>query len=208
MSEIIQLSIEHIYMVMLSVFIATIIGIPIAIFIYKKDFFVNPIISFVSLLQSIPSLAIFAILVPVIGIGIKLALIALVIYAILPIFINTIQGFKSINPEYYEIIDVLKISKKKAFFKVELPLALPIIISGIRLTTIYSISIATIATLVGAGGLGDLIYLGLQQQNIIITIKGVIPLILMTVVVNFIFHKIELKVLPADQKWIRKLDIR
>ncbi len=195
-------------MVMLSVFIATIIGIPIAIFIYKKDFFVNPIISFVSLLQSIPSLAIFAILVPVIGIGIKLALIALVIYAILPIFINTIQGFKSINPEYYEIIDVLKISKKKAFFKVELPLALPIIISGIRLTTIYSISIATIATLVGAGGLGDLIYLGLQQQNIMITIKGVIPLILMTVVVNFIFHKIELKVLPADQKWIRKLDIR
>ncbi len=208
MSEIIQLSIEHIYMVMLSVFVATIIGIPIAIIIYKKNFFVNPIISFVSLLQSIPSLAIFAILVPVIGIGIKLALIALVIYAILPIFINTIQGFESINPEYYEIIDVLKISKKKAFFKVELPLALPIIISGIRLTTIYSISIATIATLVGAGGLGDLIYLGLQQQNILITIKGVIPLILMTIVVNFIFHKIELKVLPADQKWIRKLDIR
>ncbi len=208
MNDIIQLSIEHIYMVMLSVFIATIIGIPIAIFIYKKNFFVDPIISFVSLLQSIPSLAIFAILVPVIGIGMKLALIALVIYAILPIFVNTIQGFKSINPEYYEIIDVLNISKKKAFFKVELPLALPIIISGIRLTTIYSISIATIATLVGAGGLGDLIYLGLQQQNILITIQGVIPLIIMTIVVNFIFHKIELKVLPADQKWIRKLDIR
>ncbi len=208
MSEIIQLSIEHLYMVMLSVFIATIIGIPIAILIYKKNFFVDSIISFVSLLQSIPSLAIFAILVPVIGIGVKLALIALVIYAILPIFINTIQGFKSINPEYYEIINVLKISKKKAFFKIELPLALPIIISGIRLTTIYSISIATIATLVGAGGLGDLIYLGLQQQNILITIKGVIPLLIMTVLVNYIFHKIELRVLPADQKWIRKLDIR
>ncbi len=208
MSEIIQLSIEHLYMVMLSVFIATIIGIPIAILIYKKNFFVDSIISFVSLLQSIPSLAIFAILVPVIGIGVKLALIALVIYAILPIFINTIQGFKSINPEYYEIIDVLKISKKKAFFKVELPLALPIIISGIRLTTIYSISIATIATLVGAGGLGDLIYLGLQQQNILITIKGVIPLLIMTILVNYIFHKIEIKVLPADQKWMRKLDIR
>ncbi len=208
MSEIIQLSVEHLYMVMLSVFIATIIGIPIAILIYKKNFFVDSIISFVSLLQSIPSLAIFAILVPVIGIGVKLALIALVIYAILPIFINTIQGFKSINPEYYEIINVLKISKKKAFFKIELPLALPIIISGIRLTTIYSISIATIATLVGAGGLGDLIYLGLQQQNILITIKGVIPLLIMTVLVNYIFHKIELRVLPADQKWIRKLDIR
>ncbi len=208
MSEIIQLSVEHLYMVMLSVFIATIIGIPIAILIYKKNFFVDSIISFVSLLQSIPSLAIFAILVPVIGIGVKLALIALVIYAILPIFINTIQGFKSINPEYYEIIDVLKISKKKAFFKVELPLALPIIISGIRLTTIYSISIATIATLVGAGGLGDLIYLGLQQQNILITIKGVIPLLIMTILVNYIFHKIEIKVLPADQKWMRKLDIR
>ncbi len=208
MSEIITLSIEHVYMVMLSVFIATIIGVPTAIIIYKKNFFVDTIISIVSLLQSIPSLAIFAILVPVVGIGIKLALIALVIYAILPIFINTITGFKSINPEYYEIIKVLNISKKQAFFKVELPLVLPIIISGIRLTTIYSISIATIATLVGAGGLGDLIYLGLQQQNILITIKGVIPLILMTIIVNFIFNKIELKVLPADQKWIRKLDIR
>ncbi len=208
MNQIITLSIEHIYMVMLSVFIATVIGIPTAIIIYKKNFFVDTIISIVSLLQSIPSLAIFAILVPVIGIGLKLALIALVIYAILPIFINTISGFKSINPEYYEIIKVLNLSKKQAFFKVELPLVLPIIISGIRLTTIYSISIATIATLVGAGGLGDLIYLGLQQQNILVTIKGVIPLILMTICVNFIFNKIELKILPADQKWIRKLDIR
>lgn len=208
MIEILNLSLEHIYMVMLSVFIAIIIAIPLATVIYKKNFFVNPIINIVSLLQSIPSLAIFALLVPLIGIGIKLALVALVIYSVLPIFINTIEAYKNINPQYYEIIDVLNISKKEVFFKIEIPLALPIIMSGIRLTSIYSISIATIATLVGAGGLGDLIYLGLQQQNILITIKGVVPLLIMTVATNIIFSKIERRILPKDQKWIRGMDIR
>lgn len=200
MNQIISLSIEHLYIVFSSVLIAIIIALPSAIIIYKKNFFIEVILSFVSLLQSLPTLAVFAILVPYVGIGSKLAIVTLVLYAILPIFINTIQGFKAINPENYELIRTLNIDKKTAFFKIELPLAMSMIISGIRLTTVYTISIATMATLVGAGGLGDLIYLGLQQLDIAITIQGLIPLLIMTIIANVAFSKLEEKVMTADQK--------
>lgn len=200
MNQIISLSIEHLYIVFSSVLIAIIIALPSAIIIYKKNFFIEVILSVVSLLQSLPTLAVFAILVPYVGIGSKLAIVTLVLYAILPIFINTIQGFKAINPENYELIRTLNIDKKTAFFKIELPLAMSMIISGIRLTTVYTISIATMATLVGAGGLGDLIYLGLQQLDIAITIQGLIPLLIMTIIANVVFSKLEEKVMTADQK--------
>ncbi len=208
MNEIINLCIEHLFIVLSSVLIAIAIALPSAIIIYKKDFYIETILSVVSLLQSLPTLAVFAILVPYIGIGTPLAIITLVIYAVLPIFINTIQGFKSIAPRNYELIKTLNINKREAFLKIELPIALPMIISGIRLTTIYTISIATMATLVGAGGLGDLIYLGLQQLNILITIQGLIPLLLMTVIANIIFSKIEHRVMPADQKFQKGIKIR
>lgn len=208
MSEIINLSIEHLYIVGAAVLIAIIIALPCAIIIYKKDFYVETILNVVSLLQSLPTLALFAILVPYVGIGTPLAIITLVIYAILPIFINTIQGFKSIDPRNYELIKTLNINKTTAFYQIELPLAMPLIISGIRLTTIYTISIATMATLVGAGGLGDLIYLGLQQLNIMITIKGLIPLLCMTIIANLGFSKLEEKIMTADQKNAKGIKIR
>ncbi len=208
MNDLIQLVLEHILMVNIAVILAIITAVPLAIVIYKKDFHVNFFINVVSLFQAFPALGLFAILVPFVGIGLKLAIIALYLYAIMPIFINTIHALKSISPKYREIINVLDLSKKDEFLKVELPLILPTIISGIRLTTIYAISMATVATLIGAGGLGDLIYLGLQQLNIKITLLGIIPLLILTVITNYCFNIIELKLLPADQKNKRGLKYR
>lgn len=197
-SELLFLIYQHIFMVTISVFFATITAVPLAIFVYKKNFAVKTIMNLVSLLQSFPALGFFALLVPIIGIGMKTVIFVLYLYAIMPIFISTIQGFKSINPDYYIITKSLNLTKKDILFKIEIPNALPQIISGIRLTVIYSIAFATIGTLVGAGGLGDLIYLGLQQISISITLTGLIPLFILTIIVNNLLNILERKTLPAD----------
>lgn len=198
--DFLMLILEHVFMTLSSVFLAIIVAVPLAVIIYKKNFHVNFIVNLVSILQSFPTLGVFAIIVPFLGIGRSVAIFTMFLYAILPIFINTIQGFKSINPEYYTIINSLNISKKDIFFKIEMPLIIPSIIGGIRITTTYTLSLVTIATLIGAGGLGNLIYLGLQQLNLSITILGIVPIILLTLIANYIFNYIEQKLLPADQR--------
>lgn len=196
--ELLNLIIEHIFIVLTSVFLAIIVAVPVAIIIYKRNFHIKTSLNIVSLMQAFPALGLFAIFVPVIGIGMKTVILALFLYALLPIFIGTIQGFKSINPQYYEIIDSLNISKRDVLFKIELPLVMPHIINGIRLTVIYTIALATIGSLVGAGGLGDLIYLGLQQLNIYITLVGIIPLMILTIIANTLLNRLEHYFQTAD----------
>lgn len=204
MMNIINLILQHMYMVIVSVTIASLIAIPIAIILYKKKRGMNTILYFISLMQSFPALGMFALLVPLIGIGMEPVIIALTLYALLPIFQSTIIALKAINPEYYDIIESLNISKKKVFWKIEYPLILPNVISGIKLATIYSISFATIGTLVGAGGLGDLIYLGLQTMNIKTTLSGIIPLLILTIVTSYAFNKIEKHFYTEDYKVLLK----
>ncbi len=194
------LIIEHITIVITTVLIASIVAIPLAIVVYKKDFHINIVVQVVTLLQAFPTLALFAILVPFIGIGKNTAILALSLYAIMPIFLNTINGFKTLNPEYKVISESLKLDKKTIFIKIELPYLLIGIISGLRQATIYTISLATIATLIGAGGLGDLIYLGMQQLNIKLTLAGLIPLIIMAITANMFFNHLENYFMPEDLK--------
>ncbi len=200
MNDVLILTMQHIYMVVISVSIACLISIPTAIYIYNKNFYVNHILNVVSLMQSIPSLAVYAILVPFVGIGMKLAVITLVMYCILPIFLNTIIGFNSLTIDENELMNTLNLDKKTRLFQIQLPIAMPYIISGIRLTTIYAISLTTIATLVGAGGLGDLIYLGLQQLDLKLTFMGVIPLLILTLITNYLFNKLEYRLTPIHKR--------
>ncbi len=203
MQEIIRLSIEHLTMVVTTILFASLIAVPTAIVVYKKNWFVNTSIQVVSLLQAFPTLAIFALLVPFLGIGRNVAIVTLVLYAIMPIYLNTINGFKTINSDYYTIADSLNLSERTILFKVEMPYVIVHIISGIRQATIYTISLATIATLIGAGGLGDLIYLGMQQLNLTLTLEGLIPLIIMAIAANLLFNKLEYKLLPRDMLEVR-----
>lgn len=203
MQEILTLSLEHLTIVITTIVFASIIAVPTAIFVYKKNLFVNTSIQVVSLLQAFPTLAIFALLVPFLGIGRNVAIITLTLYAIMPIYLNTINGFKNINSDYYAIADSLNLPERTILFKVEMPYVIIHIISGLRQATIYTISLATIATLIGAGGLGDLIYLGMQQLNLVLTMEGLIPLIIMAVVANIGFNKLEYKMLPRDMLEVR-----
>lgn len=203
MQEILTLSLEHLTIVITTIVFASIIAVPTAIFVYKKNLFVNTSIQVVSLLQAFPTLAIFALLVPFLGIGRNVAIITLTLYAIMPIYLNTINGFKNINSDYYAIADSLNLPERTILFKVEMPYVIIHIISGLRQATIYTISLATIATLIGAGGLGDLIYLGMQQLNLGLTMEGLIPLIIMAVVANIGFNKLEYKMLPRDMLEVR-----
>ncbi len=206
MNNLLILTLQHIYMVILSVVIASIIAIPLAIYVYKKNCYTTYLLNTIALMQSIPSLAIYAILVPFIGIGIKLAVVTLVIYSILPLFLNTILGLSSLTNQEKELMDTLNLDKKTRFYKIELPLAFPSIINGLRLTTIYAISLTTIATLVGAGGLGDLIYLGLQTLEMKTTLLGVIPLLIMTIITNLGFNKLEYRLTPMHKRSEAKHD--
>ncbi len=203
MHEILALSLEHLTIVITTIVFASIIAVPTAIFVYKKNLFVNTSIQVVSLLQAFPTLAIFALLVPFLGIGRNVAILTLTLYAIMPIYLNTINGFKNINSDYYAIADSLNLPDRTILFKVEMPYVIIHIISGLRQATIYTISLATIATLIGAGGLGDLIYLGMQQLNLGLTMQGLIPLIIMAVVANIGFNKLEYKMLPRDMLEVR-----
>ncbi len=196
----IQLILEHLFMTISSVFLASLIAIPLSMFLYKKKLFVNLTLNIISILQSFPVLGMFAILVTFLGIGMPVAILTMFLYALMPIYVNTIQGFKSINPDYYLIVNSLNISKKNQFLKVELPIVIPFVISGIRIATTYTLSLVTIATLIGAGGLGELIYLGLQQLNLKMTLIGVIPILILTVLFNYFFNLLENALLPADQK--------
>lgn len=203
MPELLSLIIEHLTIVITTIVIASLIAIPCAIFVYKRNIFVNGSIQVVSLLQAFPTLAIFALLVPFFGIGRNVAIITLTLYAIMPIYLNTINGFKNINSDYYIIAESLNLPPNTILFKIEMPYVIVHIISGLRQATIYTISLGTIATLIGAGGLGDLIYLGMQQLNLKLTLEGLIPLIIMAIVANVLFNKLEYKMLPRDMREVR-----
>lgn len=204
MSEIINQSIIHLCIVLSSVAIAMLIAIPLAIIVVKTNFHQQKIVSIISLMQAVPTLAVFALLVPFIGIGLKLAITTFIIYAILPIFLGTIDGFNQINPMYYEIATALNLTNKQLLKDIEIPNAMSSIINGIRITTLYTISLASMATLVGAGGLGDNIYLGMQQLSLKLTLSGVIPLLMMTLIFNYLFNRLEHVFMSADKKYFKE----
>lgn len=201
--EIVLLTLQHLYLVLFSLLFAFFIAIPLGIIMYKKKFHVELLLNIASLLQSFPALGLFAILITFLGVGPKTVIVALTLYAILPILQSVIVGFKSINPEYYEFIEILKLPKKVVFQKIEFPLILPAIINGTRLAFIYTVSTATIGTLVGGGGLGDLIYLGLQEYSLQLTILGIIPLLIITTIGNYIFNYLEKISYTEDYKVLK-----
>ncbi len=158
--------IEHIILVCVVLVIAIAIAIPIGVFLtrpqYKK--FSDPVMSVLNAGQTIPPLAVIAMFLPWLGLGFKSALYALVIYGLLPIARNTIAGLAGVNPDVKEAARGMGMNPAKVFFQVELPLALPVILAGVRTSTVLTVSTATLAGLIGAGGLGRLIMAGLTMN--------------------------------------------
>lgn len=166
---------EHLTITAISVLLGCIVSIPLAILlVYNNRFkWLNSVVFFLAnLLQTIPSLALLAVLIPFLGIGMKPAIMALFLYSIMPILRNTYDGFQSVDSSVLESARGMGYSTIQRILQVQLPLALPYIMSGIRITTVYIISWATLATLIGAGGLGQLIVAGLGVNKIELIVTG------------------------------------
>lgn len=154
---------QHLTISFSAVILGTIVAVPIGILlVYNRVGWINSFVFFIAnLFQTIPSLALLAILIPLLGIGVKPAILALLLYSLMPILRNTYDGFQSVDKSVLNSAKGMGYSAAQTILKIQLPLSLPYIMSGIRITTVYIISWATLASLIGAGGLGQLIVSGL-----------------------------------------------
>ncbi|MFD4705505.1 ABC transporter permease/substrate-binding protein [Gottfriedia sp. NPDC058432] len=184
---------EHIQISVFALIIAIILAVPIGIYLTKKKVLPEFVIGTTAVIQTIPSLALLGILIPLVGIGKIPAVIALSVYALLPILRNTYTGIKEIDPILLEAATGLGMNGRQRLFKVELPLALPVMMAGIRTAMVIIVGTATIAALIGAGGLGSLILLGIDRNDMNLIIIGAIPSALLAVIFDLILRLIEKK---------------
>lgn len=192
--------IEHIYLSFVAVAIGIAIALPTGILIARYRRFAEPIIGVTAVFQTIPSLALFGFLVPILGIGSPTALIALIIYALLPILRNTYAGIAGVDGSTIEAGRGMGMTRTQILRQIELPLALPFIMAGIRTATVLTVGIATLATFVGAGGLGDIIYRGLQSYNNSLVLAGALPVALLAIGFDLILKWIEKRATPKGLK--------
>lgn len=187
---------QHILLSFTALIIGLALALPVGMLVARYRRFAEPIIGVAAVLQTIPSLALFGILVPLIGIGSKTALIALVIYALLPIVRNTYAGLTGVDESIIEAGRGMGMTPNQILKKIEFPTALPVIMAGIRTATVLTVGIATLATFVGAGGLGDVIYRGLQSYNNSLVLAGALPVALLAIAFDFILKWVEKRVTP------------
>ena len=173
--EILSALVEHIQISFIALFFAVLIAIPLGIYITRHKKAAEGIMGITSVIQTIPSLALLGILIPLFGIGRVPAIIALVAYALLPILRNTYTGIKEVDPSLIEAAQAMGMNSRKRLIKVEIPLAMPVIMAGIRTAMVLIVGTATLAALIGAGGLGDIILLGIDRNNTNLILLGAIP---------------------------------
>lgn len=178
-------TLEQIYLVALSITIAMFIAVPLGIVLQVYKRWQGPILSITNGIQTIPSLALFGMLLPLLGIGTLPAIVALTLYSLLPILRNTLVGLDTIPKATLQAAKSLGLSRPQQLWQVELPLALPTMITGIRIATVLCIGIGTLAAFIGAGGLGDFINQGLSTNNTHLILKGAIPAALLALSLDF-----------------------
>lgn len=186
--ELLSTIIEHIQISFIALLIATIIAVPLGILLTKTKTTAEIVMNIAAILQTIPSLALLGLLIPLFGIGRLPAIIALVVYALLPILRNTYTGIKEVDGSLIEAAKGIGMKPFRRLTKVELPIAMPIIMAGIRTAMVLIIGTATLAALIGAGGLGDLILLGIDRNNPSLILLGAIPAALLAIIFDLILR--------------------
>lgn len=185
--EIWSATLDHIALVLIAMAIAIAIAVPLGMFIVQRPALRTFSLSFASVLQTIPSLALFGFLIPIPfigGIGRRTAIFALVLYALLPILRNTYVGLNSVEPAVLEAAEAMGMTNTQILTRVRLPLALGVILAGIRTATVITIGIATIAAAIGAGGLGTFIFRGVAMVSDAVILAGAVPAALLALVAD------------------------
>jgi osmoprotectant transport system permease protein len=189
-----ELLIEHLQISMISIGIAMVIGLLIGIFISEFQKTSKFVIGIVNFIYTIPSISLLGFLIPLSGIGNTTAIIALTVYALLPMVRNTHTGLINVNPLLIEAATGMGSTRLQVLTKIKIPLAMPIIIAGIRNMAVMTIALAGIASFIGAGGLGVAIYRGITTNNKAMTLAGSLLIALLAIVVDFIIGVIEKRV--------------
>ena len=177
-AEVARLTFEHLWLTGFAMLFAAGIGIPLGILLTRKERLAKPVLAVANILQTIPSLALFGLLLPVPWLGeraARLAIVALVAYALLPILRNTYAGIRSVDPALIDVSNALGMSRMQRLYKVELPMAASVILAGLRTATVTCVGVATIAAAIGAGGLGELIFRGVASVDNSLVLAGAIP---------------------------------
>jgi len=184
--KLMQQTIAHIGLTFVSLLIAVLIGLPLGIFIARKKKLAGPVLGFAGVLQTIPSIALLGFMIPLLGIGSLPAITALFLYALLPIIRNTYTGITEVNPTVVDAARGMGMSHRQIFSKVELPLAMPVILAGIRTATVINVGVATLAAYIAAGGLGEFIFGGIALNNTNMILAGAIPAALLAILFDFL----------------------
>ena len=177
-SQVVELTGEHLWLVGLSTLFATLIGIPLGIAIAHWPRLNKPVLAGANIIQTVPSLALFGFLLPVPWLGDRadrLAILALTLYALLPIIRNTYTGIRGVDPAVMEAGRGMGLTESQLLLQVELPLAVSVILSGVRTAVVISVGLATIAAAIGAGGLGEFIFRGLAMVDNRVILAGAVP---------------------------------
>ncbi len=195
-AELLTKMLEHLSISMTALVIGAIIAVPLGIVASRNKKFSQIMIGVSSVLQTIPSLALLAIVVPFMGVGRTPAVFALVIYSLLPILRNTVIGMESVDKNTMDAAKGMGLTSFQQVFKVQLPLAMPVVFAGVRLSATYVLAWATLAAYIGAGGMGDFIFSGLRNYNITLIVVGTLSITSMTLIIDYLFEKIEKKLSP------------
>ena len=199
--ELTTLTLEHLFLVVVSTGIAILIGVPLGILLTRKPALSKPVLGFANIMQTVPSLALFGFLIPLNvylfevkilgGIGPRTAIVALVLYSLLPIIRNTFTGISGVDPAIREAGRGMGMTDRQLLFQVELPLALGVIIAGVRVATVICVGTATIAAAIDAGGLGRYIFRGLRANDNVLILAGAVPAASIALVADLLLGYLE-----------------
>ena len=193
-AEILEATAAHLTLVLIAMAIAVLIAVPLGMLIVQRPTLGNITLGIASVFQTIPSLALFGFLIPIPfigGIGRRTAIVALVLYALLPILRNTYVGLNGIDPAVLQAAEAMGMTHAQILWRVRLPLALPVILAGIRTATIITIGVATIAAAIGAGGLGTFIFRGVAMVSNAVILAGAIPAALLAILADVLLARLE-----------------
>ncbi|MBO0482786.1 ABC transporter permease [Candidatus Enterococcus courvalinii] len=195
-AEILTKSAEHLYISFFALALGILVAVPLGILLTRFQKAATIVIGISSALQTVPSLALLALMIPLLGVGKTPAIIALFIYSLLPILRNTYIGMKNVDWNYRDVAKGMGMTNLQSIISVELPIAMPTIMAGIRLAAVYVIAWATLASYIGAGGLGDLIFSGLNNYQPDLIFAGTIPVTILALLADFLLGLLETRLTP------------
>ena len=199
-ANILQALLQHLQITALTVALGVLIGVPLGVHIARERFLAGPVLAVVSTIQTVPSVALLGFLIPLYGIGIRPALVALFLYSLLPIVRNTFAGVSQVDASAIEAARGMGMRDGQILLHVTIPQSLPVLMAGIRTASVLSVGVATLAALIGAGGLGTFIFRGIAMVNSKIVLAGAIPAAALALVLDGLLSLVERLLTPAGMR--------